>query len=299
MIVVGIPAYNEEKTIAKVILLAQKHADTVIVCDDGSKDLTADIAEKLGAVVIKHEKNTGYGAAIQTLFEKARALNADLLLTLDADGQHEAREIPKLIQPILENKADVVVGSRFLKENNNVPLYRRFGIKVLTKMTNGSGEKGKLTDAQCGFRAYNRKAIKGLILDEDGMGVSAESLLKTRALGLVVTEVPVDVQYKNLETSSQSPVKHGFSVISTIIKMVVEERPLVYLGVPGSLLFLTGAFFGLWALQIYLTYRYIPINIALAALAFGMIGIFFIFTAITLYSILRAVKRERTASNTR
>ena len=299
MIVVGIPAYNEEKTIAKVILLAQKHADTVIVCDDGSKDLTADIAEKLGAVVIKHEKNTGYGAAIQTLFEKARTLNADLLLTLDADGQHEAREIPKLIQPILENKADVVVGSRFLKENNDVPLYRRFGIKVLTKMTNGSGEKGKLTDAQCGFRAYNRKAIKGLILDEDGMGVSAESLLKTRALGLVVTEVPVDVQYKNLETSSQSPVKHGFSVISTIIKMVVEERPLVYLGVPGSLLFLTGAFFGLWALQIYLTYRYIPINIALAALAFGMIGIFFIFTAITLYSILRAVKRERTASNTR
>jgi len=299
MIVVGIPAYNEEKTIAKIVLLAQRYADTVVVCDDGSQDLTADIAKKLGAIVIKHERNIGYGAAIQTLFEKARALNADLLLTLDADGQHETREIPKLIQPILENKADVVVGSRFLKESNNVPLYRRFGIKVLTKMTNGSGETGKLTDAQCGFRAYNRKAIEGLVLDEDGMGVSAESLLKVRALGLVVTEVPVDVHYKDLETSSQSPVKHGLSVISTIIKLVVEERPLVYLGVPGSLLFLLGAFFGLWALQIYWTYRYIPINIALASLAFGMIGIFFIFTAITLYSILRAVKRERTASNTR
>ena len=87
MIIAGIPAYNEEKTIAKVILLAQKHVDAVVVCDDGSQDLTADIAHKLGAIVVRHEKNMGYGAAIQTLFEKAKALNADLLLTLDADGQ--------------------------------------------------------------------------------------------------------------------------------------------------------------------------------------------------------------------
>lgn len=89
MIVAGIPAYNEEKTIAKVILLAQKHVDVVVVCDDGSQDLTADIAQRLGAIVIRHEKNRGYGAAVQALFEKARALNADLLLTLDADGQHD------------------------------------------------------------------------------------------------------------------------------------------------------------------------------------------------------------------
>jgi len=297
MIVAGIPAYNEEKTIARVVLLAQKSADIVVVCDDGSKDLTADIARKLGAVVVKHEKNMGYGAAIQTLFEKARALNADLLLTLDADGQHDAREIPKLIQPLMESKADVVVGSRFLHPNNSVPFYRRFGIKVLTKMTTGSGENGRLTDAQCGFRAYNRKAIESLVLDEDGMGISAESLLKIRALGLVVTEVPVNVRYKDLETSSQSPLKHGFGVLSTIIKLIVEERPLVYLGVPGLLLFFLGAFFGLWAVQIYWTYRYVPVNIALASLAFGMVGIFFVFTAITLYAILRAVKRGRAANN--
>ena len=292
MIIAGIPAYNEEKTIAKVILLAQKHVDAVVVCDDGSQDLTADIAERLGAIVVSHEKNMGYGAAIQTLFEKAKALNADLLLTLDADGQHDALEIPKLIQPILENKADIVIGSRFLQQNSGMPLYRRFGIKVLTKMTNSSRQKSVLTDAQCGFRAYNRKAIEGLSLDENGMGVSAEVLLKARASGLVVTEVPVEVRYKGLETSTHNPLRHGLGVISTIIRLVVEERPLIYLGVPGAVLLFIGVLFGLWTLQVYATAGYVVTNIALASLAFGLVGIFALFTSITLYAILRLTQKR-------
>jgi len=301
MIIAGIPAYNEENSIAKVILLAQKHVDAVVVCDDGSQDLTADIAEKLGAIVVKHEKNMGYGAAIQALFEKARALNADLLLTVDADGQHDAKEIPKLIRPILEKKADVVIGSRFLQQNRDMPLYRRFGIKVLTKMTNRSREKGTLTDAQCGFRAYNRKAIESLVLDEDGMGVSAEVLLKAGANGLVVTEVPVEVQYKGLETSTHHPLKHGLGVISTIIKLVVEERPLLYLGIPGTALLSLGLFFGLWTIQLYYISEphRIATNVALASVSFTLIGIFFVFTAITLYAILRAIKRDRTVTSSR
>ena len=301
MIIAGIPAYNEENSIAKVILLAQKHVDAVVVCDDGSQDLTADIAEKLGAIVVKHEKNMGYGAAIQTLFEKARALNADLLLTVDADGQHDAKEIPKLIRPILERKADIVIGSRFLQQNRDMPLYRRFGIKVLTKMTNRSREKDTLTDAQCGFRAYNRKAIESLVLDEDGMGVSAEVLLKAGANALVVTEVPVEVQYKGLETSTHHPLKHGLGVISTIIKLVVEERPLLYLGIPGAALLSLGLFFGLWTIQLYYISEphRIATNVALASVSFTLIGIFFIFTAITLYAILRAIKRDRTVTSSR
>ncbi len=293
MIIAGIPAYNEEKTIAKVILLAQKHVDSVVVCDDGSQDLTADIAKKLGAIVIKHEKNMGYGAALQTLFEKARALNADLLLTVDADGQHDAKEMPKIMQPILENKADIVIGSRFLEQNSGMPLYRRLGIKVLTKVANSSRRKGALTDAQCGFRAYNRKAIESLTLEEQGMGVSAEVLLKARNLGLVVAEVPVEVRYKGLETSTHNPFKHGIDVISTIIRLVVEERPLIYLGIPGATLLGVGMFFGLWTLQLYyITEPHeIVTNVALASIAFALMGIFFIFTAITLYAILRAIKR--------
>ena len=291
MIIAGIPAFNEEKTIAKVILLAQKYVDTVVVFDDGSQDLTAEIAQRLGAIVIRREKNSGYGAALQALFEKAKALNTDLLLTLDADGQHDAKEIPKVMQPILENKADIVIGSRFLDQKSGMPLYRRFGVKVLTKMTNGPRGESALTDAQCGFRAYNRKAVESLVFDETGMGASAEVLLKAKALGLVIAEVPVEVLYEGLETSTQNPLKHGTDVIFSIVRLIVEERPLIYLGIPGTVLLCIGVLFGLWTLQIYAVQGYIVTNVALISVAFGLIGAFALFTAITLYAILRLAKK--------
>ncbi|MFQ5759231.1 MAG: glycosyltransferase family 2 protein, partial [Candidatus Bathyarchaeia archaeon] len=101
-VVAAIPAYDEEKTIARVVLQAQRYVDRVVVCDDGSRDLTAKIAEKLGAEVIRHERNMGYGASIQSLFRKARELNADVMITLDGDGQHNSGEIPMLVEPVLE-----------------------------------------------------------------------------------------------------------------------------------------------------------------------------------------------------
>lgn len=290
LIVAGIPAYNEEKTIAKVILLAQKYADIVVVCDDGSQDMTTDIAQKLGAVVIKHSENMGYGYALQSLFKKANALNADILLTLDADGQHDAKEIPLLTQPILENKADIVIGSRFLNLGNDIPSYRRLGVKILTKFTSNGG-KNQISDAQCGFRAYDRRALESITMYEDGMGASAEILMKAEDEGLRVVEVPVQVHYKNLDTSTHNPVGHGLSVLSTIIKLIVEESPLVYLGMPGLAFVLIGVFFGLWTLQLYAVEHRIVTNVALATVFFGLTGIFALFTAITLYAIARLAKK--------
>jgi glycosyltransferase involved in cell wall biosynthesis len=291
LIIAGIPAYNEEKTIAKVVLLAQNYVDKVVVCDDGSSDLTAQIAEKLGAVVIKHEKNLGYGAAIRSLFKKAEELNADILLTIDADGQHDAGELPLLVQAVLEDKADIVVGSRFLGERNHVPTYRLFGIKLLTKLTGRS--VGKLTDAQSGFRAYNKKAIKSLHLSERGMGVSAEILIEAKKQGLRVAEVPIKVYYDNLDTSTHNPIKHGLSVLSTIIKLVVEERPLFYLGIPGAMFLFVGIMFGFWMFHLLLTEGRIVTNVALASIAFTLIGMFTIFTSITLYAIIRLLHKQR------
>jgi glycosyltransferase involved in cell wall biosynthesis len=293
MIVAGIPAYNEEKTIARVILLAQRSADVVVVCDDGSQDLTAEIAQKLGAIVIRHEKNMGYGAAIQALFEKAKALNADLLLTLDADGQHDAMEMPNLLKPILENKADIVIGSRFLRQDSDMPFYRRFGVKVLTKFTNGSGGQDSITDGQCGFRAYSRQAIENLTLYGKGMGISAEILLRARSNGLKVLEIPVQAHYKNLETSTHNFLIHGLSVIMTIIRVIAEERPLVFLGIPSLASILIGVLFGLWTLQMYAAGQGIVISIALATATFLLIGFFTLFTAITLYAIVRVSEREK------
>ena len=291
MIIACIPAYNEEKTIAKVVLLAQKQVDMVVVCDDGSKDLTADIAQRLGATVIRHDKNLGYGAAMQSLFRKAVEMDADVMVTLDADGQHNPEEISKLIRPILNGESDIATGSRFLGEHNDVPAYRRFGIKLITSLVRSK----KFSDALCGFRAYGKRAIKSLALYEEGMGVSAEVLMAAENKGLRIMEVPVHVRYNGLVTSGhkQHWLKHGASVIISIIRLVVEERPLFFLGIPGAVFLVAGVVFGSWMLQIYASRGYIETNVALASIAFVLIGFFAIFTAITLYAISRLAQKQR------
>jgi glycosyltransferase involved in cell wall biosynthesis len=151
-VVACIPSYNEEKTIAKVLVKTKKHVDKVIVCDDGSTDMTAEIAEALGAEVIKHERNMGKGGAIRSLFKKTREEVADIVVTLDADGQHDPDGIPVLIKIMAETNADVVIGSMFLSEETirKVPTSRRIGNKILNMVTSVNN----FTDTQSGFRVY-------------------------------------------------------------------------------------------------------------------------------------------------
>jgi glycosyltransferase involved in cell wall biosynthesis len=286
-VVACVPAFNEEKTIAKVVLMAKKHSDRVVVCDDGSTDLTSEIAESLGAEVVRHKNRLGYGAALQSLFQRARELGADVIVTLDADGQHNPEEIPTVIEPILEDEADVVIGSRFIGEtNNDLPRYRRWGISLITKLAGGA-TNNHVTDAQSGFRAYNKKAIGEMQLKEGGMGASAEILLKTNRNGLKVAEVPIDCRYKGLETSTHSPITHGLGVIMCILRLIVEEKPLVFIGVPGGVSLFVGVLFGFWILQIYTVEHQIPTNMALASVTFVLMGLFAIFTAVTLFAITR------------
>ena len=154
---IGIPAYNEEKNIAGIITKLKKFTNSIIICDDGSTDLTKEIAENLGVTVISHSKNLGYGAAIRSLFLKAKEVDPDVFITFDADGQHRIEDINSIMNPIIEKKADVVIGSRFLeKRSDEMPNYRKIGIKAITKVTNTS-IKVKLTDSQSGFRAYSKK----------------------------------------------------------------------------------------------------------------------------------------------
>ena len=136
-IAIGIPAYNEEKNIAVIITKLKKITDKIIVCDDGSSDFTAKISEELGAIVIKHEKNLGYGAAIRSIFLKAKESECDVLVTFDADGQHKIEDINKVVKPIVDDESDIVIGSRFLDESEkDVPNYRKVGIKIITRITN-------------------------------------------------------------------------------------------------------------------------------------------------------------------
>jgi glycosyltransferase involved in cell wall biosynthesis len=292
-VVVGIPAFNEERTIARVVLEAQRYADRVVVCDDGSVDLTGEIAGRLGADVVRHERNLGYGVAIQSLFRRARELGADVLVTLDADGQHEPREIPDVVKPIVEGSADVVIGSRFVGGRSvcGMPWYRRVGVRFITRLVNGRA-KGVVGDAQSGFRAYGRRALEGLETFEVGMGVSVEILLDAGRRGLRVCEVASSCNYGNgVSTSSENVVRHGLGVVMSVVRLVVEDRPLVMLGVPGIACLVVGALFGAWMLQLYGVEHRIVTNVALASVAFILIGFFALSTAITLYAITRLSRK--------
>ena len=226
-IVVGIPAFNEEKTISRVVFAAQKFADVVMVCDDGSSDQTATVAMSLGADVIKHKHNLGYGAAIRSLFKRARELNAAILVTIDSDGQHDPNEIPNVVKPIVQGMADMVIGSRFINNaygTAEMPMYRRFGAKLITKLVNGSSKNG-VRDSQSGFRAYNRQALERLNISEAGMGVSVEILFKASKHNLKICEVPSSCKYHNgnVANSTKNPITHGLSVIISIIRLMVKR----------------------------------------------------------------------------
>jgi len=290
-IVIGIPAYNEEKNIAAVILQLKKITDKIIVCNDGSTDSTGNIARELGATVIEHAKNMGYGASIKSIFVAAREAKAEILVTFDADGQHRVEDIEKLISPINEGKFDIVIGSRFLnKDNSQVPEYRKFGIKIITKVTNASLQDS-LTDSQSGLRAYSNKVLSELTLSESGMGVSTEILIKASNKGFRIGEVPIKIMYEG-ETSSQNPVTHGASVLMSTLKFMSIDHPLKFYGIPGVTFSIIGIFFTMWSIQEYTQYGNFPLILAVIAIGTIVLGFILLMNAILLYSLVNLV-RER------
>ena len=288
--VIGIPAYNEEKNIASILLRLKNISEYIIVCDDGSTDLTSKIAEELGAIVVKHKKNLGYGAAIKTIFLKAKEINTDILTTFDADGQHRIEDINKVIEPIKNNLADLVIGSRFLNDNQKIPKYRKVGIKVITELTNITGGT-KITDSQSGFRSYSKKILENINPVESGMGISTEILIKTQKAGYKISEVPITILYEG-DTSTHNPISHGSSVIFSTLKYVAIERPLTFYGIPGIIFLSIGLFFGLWAMQIFANEGKIITNIAMIGIGGVILGTILIIAATILHSIVSII-RER------
>jgi len=289
----GIPAYNEEKNIASIIVKLKKIAQKIIVCNDGSTDLTGEIAQKLGAVVINHPKNLGYGSGIRSIFQKAKEIDSDILVTFDADGQHQVEDIKKVIEPILKNKADIVIGSRFL-ENKNVsaPEYRKIGIKLITKVTN-STLKEKITDSQSGFRAYNKDVITKLEPGDVGMGISTEILIKASSRGFKIAEVPINIRYEG-NTSTHNPVSHGTSVLLSTIKYISIEHPLKFYGIPSLIFFAIGLSFTFLSVQYYTEIGRLNTNLTLVAAGTVLIGIILIITTILLYSLVSVVREGKT-----
>ena len=289
-ITIGIPAYNEEKNIASIIIKLKKITDSIIVCDDGSSDMTSDISKNLGAIVITHKKNMGYGVAINSIFQKAKELNIDLLVTFDADGQHRVEDIEKVVEPIKNNTADLVIGSRFLDKKSNVPNYRKIGIKVITKITNASIKK-KLTDSQSGFRAYNKQVLSQISPSDIGMGISTEILIKSSSKGLRIMEVPVTILYSG-DTSTHNPVSHGTSVLLSTIKFTSIEHPLKFYGIPSVIFLIIGVIFTTLAVQYYIDVGRLNSNLTLIGGGTVLLGIILLICAILLYSLVSVVREK-------
>ncbi len=195
VVIAVIPAFNEENFIASLVLQARKYAERVIVCDDGSSDLTAEIAERVGAHVLRHETNKGYGATLATLFMYAKETDADIIVTMDADGQHDPSEISNLIKPILQGDADITIGSRLIVTDKTqyVPLYTKVGFKAISKMLAAMTGK-KISDTQSGFRAYNRKALNEIKISGEKKGANLEILMDSIKNGFRIVEVPTECQ---------------------------------------------------------------------------------------------------------
>ena len=279
-----IPAFNEEKPIVDVIKKSLNYADQVIVCDDGSSDLTAEQAKIAGAVVIKHEKNMGKGHAMKSLFDYAKNVDADVIVTIDGDGQFLPEQIPGLLKPILENSYDVVIGNRF-SDDEEMPSYRKIGNKMLDKITKLAADL-PFSDTQSGYRSYSKKAIQSINFSTSGFGVDSEILINAVDNGLKITESKVTVLYNTgLKTSTKDPVSHTMSVIASLLESIAIHHPLKYLGIPGMILLLIGLGFTAYSISNFNATGNFSLPSILTAMSSLIIGLILLLMSVVLYSI--------------
>jgi len=207
------PAYNEQRSIGHV--LNSLHAEgwrNIIVVDDGSKDHTSKIARKKGAIVVKHSKNQGLGAALRTGLEKALELNADCAVTFDADGQHDPKAVRRLVKTL--KNSDLVIGQRIFI---NPPLHKRLGNFLLNFITRMLG--GPLTDSQSGMRAFSRCALQKIKIRSDRYEVSSEILIQAKLKKLKIKEINVHCFFTPYSKARGTTIASGVRIFLHLIRL--------------------------------------------------------------------------------
>ena len=285
------PAYNEEGVIGNLIKKTLPLVDSVVVCDDGSTDLTSKEAKDAGAFVIRHSSNKGKGAALKSLFDFARHSNADIIVTIDGDGQFLPEEIPKLTKDIEDGKSDIVIGYRFETEKD-MPSYRKFGNKVLDELSKQAANLN-LRDTQSGFRAYSKHAIKKIYFKNDGFAADSEILIDASEKNLSISEHNVTVLYNTgNRTSTKNPIRHGSGVFISLLELVLMKRPIAFLGIPGFLMLLTGIISSTITLTLFNETRYFSVPTTLISVGFLTVGIMLILVSGILFSINRSIQNK-------
>jgi len=178
-----------------------------------------------------------------------------------------------------------------MQEEDNVPKYRKIGIKAITEITNIT-TGSKITDSQSGFRAYSRKALDSITPSEQGMGVSTEILIKAARNKFRITEVPITILYEG-DTSTHNPISHGTSVVVSTIRYVALERPLSFYGIPGVFFLGVGLFFVAWTLQLFAESGQIITNVSLIGIGCTIIGVLLVMTASILQSMIVIIREQR------
>ena len=281
-LIAAIPAYDEEKYIGTIVLKTRQYVDEVIVVDDGSTDSTSSVASLAGATVIRHDKNKGKGAAIQSILAEARKKNPDILILLDADFQHDPDEIPILIRPIISDGFDLAIGSRE-QQRGKIPRYRRIGQRVLSYFSRILS-KEKVIDSECGYRALSARAIAELKLRQKGFAIETEMIAAATEKGLKITEVPISAIYTK-DSSTLNPVSHGVGVLTRILAMISYRRPLLFFGIPGVILLAVGIYLGIWVLNVAYAGGGVAAGRAMIAILLALVGVFSTFTGIILNAI--------------
>lgn len=220
-IIAVIPAYNEAKTIGGVVKATLPFVDTVLVVNDGSNDETGSQAKEAGAVLVTHKVNRGLGATLGTGIAAALRCGADCIVTLDADGQHDPKEIAKLIFPIERGLADVVLGSRLLS-GKGMPFHRRLANhlgNLITFLFFGLF----VTDSQSGFRAFSRSAARVIEIRSNRMEVSSEIVAEIHRKQLRVAEVPIRAIYTDYSLSKGQSFRVGLKTLYKLLLRRIER----------------------------------------------------------------------------
>ena len=288
--IIGIPLYNSEETIASIILSCKKYSDEVVCIDDCSTDNSAEIVKKTSATLISHTENRGVGGVAKTFFKYAKTKNASIVVLIDSDGQHNPEDLPKIIKPLLDNKADLVIGSRFVRGggSKDMPTYRKIGLKMINVVSK-LHSKQHVRDTQSGYRAFNRKAIDSVRFENEGMKSSLEILESISDKGLRIMEVPTTIRYDLKHTSILHPIPHGISVFSYALTTLSQKRPFLVFGLPGLIMVTIGALFGLRTINRVSEWTGVTVGPGVTFVWIGALGIPLLVSGIVLQYVKRVL----------